>query len=103
MDNILTGNQAPTATAGSATGAEDAVVSVNLAGTDLDTGDSVEQFRVDSLPDHGTLLLNGNPVSAGDTVTPDQISNGDLTFQPDANWNGRTQLSFSAHDGDAWS
>ena len=31
------------------------------------------------------------------------VDSGALTFQPDANWNGSTNFSFSAHVGEAWS
>jgi len=101
--NITAANDAPTADAGSVTMAEDSSTAIALSGTDPDTGDSIERYRVDSLPDDGTLSLNGQVVSAGDTVTQAQIDNGDLTFAPDADYNGSTSFTYSAHDGEAYS
>jgi hypothetical protein len=96
-------NTAPTADAGSVTLNEDTTATITLAGTDPDTGDAVENYRLDSLPANGMLKLNGSAVSAGDTVTQAEIDAGNLTFEPDADWNGSTNFSFSAHDGDDWS
>ena len=96
-------NDAPTATAGGVTLNEDATATITLAGTDIDAGDAVEQYRIDTLSPHGTLKLDGESVSAGDVVTQTQIDNGALTFTPDANWNGSTSFTFTANDGDAWS
>jgi hypothetical protein len=69
----------------------------------IDLGDSADQYRIDSLPEHGTLTLNGAEVAEGDVITQAQIDAGDLTFTPDADWNGSTAFEFSAHDGQGWS
>ncbi len=66
-------------------------------------GGAIEQFRIDSLPEHGSLLLGGERVEPGAVVSQAQIDSGELTFEPDANWNGSTRFSFSAYDGEDWS
>ena len=38
-----------------------------------------------------------------DTVTRAQIDGGQLTFELDADWNGSTDFTFRAFDGDDWS
>ncbi len=97
-------NDAPDATAATLTIAEDsAATALTLSGTDIDAGDAVTEYRIDTLPSDGTLRLDGVAVSAGDVITQAEIDAGDLTFEPDANWNGATSFTFSAHDGDAWS
>ncbi|MCO6439460.1 MAG: tandem-95 repeat protein [Phycisphaerae bacterium] len=96
-------NNAPTASAGNATTDEDIAATITLSGADIDTGDEVESYRVDTLPTNGTLALDGVAISAGDVVTQAQIDSGLLTFEPDANWNGSTSITFSANDGDVWS
>ncbi len=106
VETVLTApaNTAPTAGGGSLTVNEDASASaVTLSGTDPDAGDAVTQYRLESLPTNGNLRLNGNAVNAGDVVTQAQVDGGQLTFQPNADWNGSTNFSYKAHDGDAWS
>ena len=101
--NVSAVNDAPTAGPGSVTTDEDTSVAVVLNGSDIDAGDQIEQYRLESLPEHGTLLLNGQPVRAGNIVTQAQITDEQLTFRPDANWNGSTSLTFHTHDGEVWS
>jgi hypothetical protein len=96
-------NDAPTTHDGSTKLAEDSSAVITLAGTDSDTGDAVDHYVIDSLPSHGSLLLNGNAVHAGDSVTQADIDAGHLTFTPEANWSGDTSIAFHAHDGDALS
>ncbi len=102
--NVNAVNDAPVAGGGSLTVSEDAGPSaVTLSGTDPDSGDAVTQYRIESLPANGTLRLNGNAVNAGDVISQADVDGGNLTFQPNANWNGSTSFAYRAHDGDAWS
>ncbi len=96
-------NTAPIAVAGAGTINEDGTATITLQGSDSDNGDSVEAFRVTTLPEHGTFLLNGQPVVAGGMITAQAIATGSLTFQPDANWNGDATIAFQTFDGEAWS
>ncbi len=98
-------NDAPTADALVVNVEEDDSVAINLSGSDIDLGDSVERFRIDSLPSGaaGTLTLGGSTVNVGDEVTVAEIAVGDLVFTPAADYHGPASFSFSAHDGDEWS
>lgn len=97
-------NDGPMASGGSMTLNEDAsATAVTLTGTDLDAGDSVEQYRIETVPANGSLTLNGTAVTAGQVVTQAQVANGDLKFAPSADFNGSTSFTYSAHDGESWS
>lgn len=80
-----------------------AAISLPLAGSDIDAGDSIEQYRVDSRPANGTLTLGGSPVGIGTLVSAVEIAAGDLVFTSAGGFSGTTSFAFSAHDGDAWS
>jgi len=98
-------NDAPTADAVSLNVDEDDSAAIALTGSDIDGGDAVEKFRIDSLPDGaaGTLTLGGVPLNPGDEVTVAEIAANALVFTPTADYNGSASFTFSAHDGDAWS
>jgi len=98
-------NDAPTADAVSLNVDEDDSAAIALSGSDIDGGDAVEKFRIDSLPDGatGTLTLGGVPLNPGDEVTVAEIAANALAFTPTADYNGSASFTFSAHDGDAWS
>jgi VCBS repeat-containing protein len=88
-------NDAPTPIVTAASGNEDTTIGVTLAASDIDG--SIASFTITALPTHGTLLFGGSPVSVG-TVVPASANIALLSFVPDANWNGSTQLSFTATD-----
>ncbi|MEQ8845791.1 MAG: tandem-95 repeat protein [Phycisphaerales bacterium] len=96
-------NDAPVATNATSVLLEDTEAPISLSGIDPDLGDAVESVRIDALPDHGVLKLHGVAVSAGDTISIADIESNALTFEPQADWSGTTQLQFSVSDGDAWS
>lgn len=96
-------NDAPLVQAGALSTLEDTPAAVSLSAMDLDTGDSVEQFRIETLPTNGTLVLHGNAVTAGQVIDIGDINAGALTFVPAGNWSGDTSFTFSASDGQAWS
>lgn len=96
-------NTAPVATGGNMTLAEGGSGVVRLSGSDPDAGDGVESYRIDTLPEHGTLSLDGQAVAAGDSITQDQIDSGALSFTPDAEYHGATSFDYSAYDGDDFS
>ncbi|QYK01163.1 retention module-containing protein [Shewanella psychrotolerans] len=78
-------------------GAEDtAIIVPELIGTDLDG--TVVSFIIDSLPDNGTLILNGVPVTIGMTVLVAEAAN--LSFIPEDDWNGQTTFTYHAIDND---
>ena len=97
-------NDAPQAIDGESTGVEDdASITVIPTGSDPDYGDEIEAIRIETLPSNGTLMFQGNPVTAGDVLDIDDINNGDLTFEPDADYGGNTTFAFRTSDGDSWS
>jgi large repetitive protein len=88
-------NDAPVATPGRASGAEDTVVAVALTGTDVDG--TVQSVRVTNLPANGVLVrADGTPVVVGDTLSAADAAR--LQFRPDTNWNGSTSLAFVVID-----
>jgi uncharacterized protein YkwD/plastocyanin len=82
---VVSGNRAPTASAGSVSTDEDTAVPVLLAGTDAD-GDALEYEVVDA-PQHGTL--SGTAPS--------------LTYAPSAGYHGPDAFTFRVSDGQAHS
>lgn len=67
---------------------------------DEDANDDLQQIEIVSLPEHGTLRFNIEPVVAGQLVNVSQISR--LNFVPDANWNGTDQFLYNLSDGTHW-
>ena len=63
--------------------------------------DYLEMIRIDSLPDNGVLLIEGEKVTNGQLIDIDQVE--DLEFHPDVNWNGNTEFTWSGFDGQKWS
>ncbi|MFZ4664712.1 MAG: Ig-like domain-containing protein, partial [Caldilineaceae bacterium] len=74
-------NDAPTASAGSATVAEDGVITITLTATDVEG--SALTYAFASQPAHGTVSLSGSMA----------------TYTPTANYNGRDSFTFTASDG----
>jgi len=64
--------------------------------TDID-GNPLSRIRITSLPLNGTLSLSGINVSVNDVILVSGI--GNLTFTPDANWNGNTSFTWNGSDG----
>jgi gliding motility-associated-like protein len=60
-------------------------------------GDSLYSIQIQSLPDNGTLYLNGIEVSIGDIILASAINN--LVFTPNSNWYGETSFEYNASDG----
>ncbi|HET9977618.1 MAG TPA: Ig-like domain-containing protein, partial [Burkholderiaceae bacterium] len=89
-------NDAPVATAGSATGAEDGALGISLGGTDVDG--TVATVRVTTLPASGTLFLADGvtAVAANQALTPAQAAS--LVFRPNADFNGNATLAFTVTD-----
>ena len=93
-------NDAPVASAQSATTAEDTSKTVTLTGTDVD-GDSLD-FKVTSLPANGKLYegtdTTGHLIAPGEL--PYLVSAADkVTFDPNLNYNGSDSFNFKAYDG----
>ncbi len=86
-------NDAPQTNAVTVTGDEDTLVTINLAGTDVDG--TVTGFVIKSLPANGVLYsdnLMTSAIAVGDVVS------GPVYFKPTTNWNGSTSLTYAAND-----
>ncbi|WP_153301682.1 tandem-95 repeat protein, partial [Endozoicomonas arenosclerae] len=96
-------NDAPDAQDETVSTLEDSIYTFTVSDfnfSDADEGDSLSQIRIDNLPEHGELLLNGVAVSESDTVSQQDITSGLLTFRPvlNANGDGYDSFSFSVAD-----
>ncbi|MGY4828688.1 VCBS domain-containing protein [Sphaerotilaceae bacterium SBD11-9] len=91
-------NSLPTATASSATGAEDSTLPIPLAGQDADG--SIASVRITALPANGTVLMADGvtPVTVGQVLTPAQAAG--LLFSPSPDFNGGNVLSFVVVDNE---
>ena len=63
-------------------------------------GDSLTTVRIDSLPAHGDLQLNASDVSLNQEIAAGDL--GNLTYSPDANWNGSDSFDWNGSDGSAY-
>ncbi len=82
--NVASVNDAPTTSGGTASGAEDTVVTGQLAGHDVD-GDALT-FG---------LAANGGPAHGTVTINP----NGSYTYTPAADFNGNDSFTYTVSDG----
>ena len=96
-------NDAPIVQTGSVDIPEDGVAVIEFNTLELDTGDAVESFRIESLPANGTLKIEGVEVVEGQVIEKSLVDSGSLTFEPNTDWSGSSSLSFSAYDGELWS
>ncbi len=92
-------NDAPTANAASASGAEDAAsIAVTLTGSDVDG--TVTQFRLTSLPANGTLYTDAGLTTPAATATDYAATGQALTlyFVPAAQWSGSDSFQYQTRD-----
>ena len=61
---------------------------------DMDTGDTLASVKIVTVPDEGTLALNGPDVTLNQVVTTAQIDGGMLIFTPVAGASGTGYASF---------
>lgn len=69
--------------------------------SDVDTGDSLQSVRIDTVPAAGILTLNGNAVSNGDVISSADINATLLQFSPSSgeSGSGYATLQFTVNDG----
>ncbi|MFN8707473.1 MAG: Ig-like domain-containing protein, partial [Planctomyces sp.] len=101
--NVKDANDAPVAVFETITTSEDQPISVQFRSFDEDAEVRTVEYRIESLPSHGQLLLNGSPVEVGGIVSSVDQSEGRLRFFPDRNWHGEESITFRASDGQQWS
>jgi|GEM_PF-1784776 len=63
--------------------------------SDPEEGHSMKSLIIDSLPQHGTLLLNGKAIVQGQEISVEDLANGKLVFQPGAVNSGDNDTSSS--------
>ncbi|MEC5388368.1 Calx-beta domain-containing protein, partial [Uliginosibacterium sp. H3] len=91
--NVIPVNDEPTTNNVTATGNEDTLITVTLAGADVDG--TVAGYVISSLPVNGTLYSN----AAGTTViTAGSVVTGPVYFRPSTDWNGSTSFQYAARD-----
>ncbi len=59
----------------------------------MDTGDTLQAVRVDTIPATGTLQLSGVDVTAGQVIATANL--GNLVYTPPADANGSALASFT--------
>lgn len=94
---VLVPNKAPSGSDAAVTGPEDTpyTLTANDFGfADPNAGDSLKAVRIDSLPQNGTLQLNGVVLSQPTLVTATQIASGAFNFVPDPDESGAPYASF---------
>ncbi|WP_339459961.1 beta strand repeat-containing protein, partial [Pseudomonas sp. EA_105y_Pfl2_R69] len=74
---------------------EDTSVVVTLSATDASS--SIANFTITSLPSNGTLIYNGQAVLVGQAI-PAIGNQANLSFMPNANWNGSTDFQYLSSD-----
>jgi len=109
MAITITVNQVPTSTGGSV------IMRTNILKyfavsdfqfSDVDSGDTLSEIKVTSLPTHGELLLNGEAIVLGayhenDVIPRSEI--GLLSYLPDADYVGPDSFNFQVSDGTDYS
>ncbi len=98
-------NDPPAVTPISKTGTEDTNISFSVSDfsgnySDPET-DALTKLQLTRLPPHGTLFLNGPPVTENQEIDASELAN--LVFDPDENWNGDTSFGWKGHDGTVYS
>ena len=101
--NVTPVNDAPTAADNTVTTNEDTAHTFSAGEfnfADID-GDSLAHVTIATLPDAGTLTLDGNAVSAGDDIAEADIGNLEFTPATNASGDPYTSFTFSVNDGTA--
>jgi Ca2+-binding RTX toxin-like protein len=90
-------NRAPSASGGTVSGLQDAMVAISAAAIgfrDPDKGDVLQSITVTSLPGKGSLLVGGSAMSMGQVISADEINRGSLAFKGAAMQSGAGYASF---------
>lgn len=97
--DVLSVNDAPTALAVTARGAQDSVAfAIVLSASDIDGGDV--SLAIASAPAHGALYLDAaglSPLLPG-ALLPTSANTAAIYFQPEAGWSGDTGFTYAAID-----
>ena len=94
--NVTPVNDAPTGADRTVTIAEDGAHTFSVFSfgfSDVDTGDTLQAVRIDTVPGTGTLQLSGVDVTAGQVIATANL--GNLVYTPPADANGTALASFT--------
>jgi pimeloyl-ACP methyl ester carboxylesterase len=61
---------------------------------------TMQKVRIEKAPEHATLKLNGTPITEGDSVESNQLTN--LVLEPNVGYSGLDHFRFVAADGEQW-
>ena len=106
LDITILRNIAPTTTDDKITLHEDNVYTINVNdfGTYSDAnGNAMQEVRIETLPNNGTLSLNGVAIVAGREISVGDINAGKLKFTPKVNTDDDSTFNFKVSDGKDWS
>ena len=104
IDVTAAPNTAPTAadkTVTTGMGTAYAFTAADFGFADMDAGDMLASVKIVTVPDEGTLALDGPDVTLNQVVTKAQIDAGDLIFTPvaGASGTGYASFTFKVNDG----
>ena len=104
IDVTAAPNTAPTAadkTVTTGVGTAYAFTAADFGFADMDAGDMLASVKIVTVPDEGTLALDGPDVTLNQVVTKAQIDAGDLIFTPvaGASGTGYASFTFKVNDG----
>ena len=66
----------------------------------IDGSDRLESIRLEQLPSHGTLQLDGADLQPNQSIPAEQLDR--LNFLPDPTGNASSSFRWSGHDGASW-
>ncbi len=106
--DVTAQNDAPTASDNSIVTLEDngyTFSAGDFSFSDVDSGDTLDQVEITTLPVQGELQLSGVPVIALDAIDKADLDASNLVFVPAANANGEpyATYTFKVYDGTDWS
>jgi hypothetical protein len=104
--NVTPVNDVPSSTgvsANLATGTDKTFAAGDFQFADVDAGDTLSAIKITSLPAHGTLNLNGTPITSVPSATIPVANIGTLTFTPTANYSGADSFKYQVKDATVFS
>ena len=99
-------NDTPTSTGASAilaTGTDKTFLAGDFPFADVDAGETISAIKITSLPAHGTLNLNGTPITSVPSAAILVANIGTLTYTPTANYSGADSFNYQVKDATIFS